>query len=186
MGRAKALLPGPGDVALASLAATALSSSVDDLWLLGAGPVPPDLAALPRLDDAADAAGPLAALLAALRHRRSATWVTCPCDLPHVRADAVRWLLAQRRPGRAAVLPRVSGGPPEPLLAVYEPAALPLLEELAARGAAGPHRLAGLAGVAVVPVPASLAPCWRDADTPRQLAREVERGPELAETDGEA
>lgn len=185
MGRDKALLPGPGGAPLARRAATALSSCVDDLWLLGSGPVPESLASLPRLDDAPDVPGPLAGLLAALRHRPAATWVTCPCDLPHVDAAAVRWLLDQRRPGRAAVLPRVGNGPPEPLFALYEPAALALLEELAAARAAAPRELAGRPGVAVVPVPPTLGRCWRDVDTPRQLERVLEPGPEVAASDGE-
>lgn len=186
MGRHKALLQGPGGATLAERAATALSSCVDDLWLLGTGPVPRSLSNLPRLSDAADATGPLAALLAALRHRPASTWVICPCDLPHVTAAAVTWLLEQRGPGRTAVLPRVSGGPPEPLLAIYEPAALALLEELAAHGRPAPRQLAAMDGVTVIEVPPPLAHCWRDADTPRQLARALAAGPQVAASDGEA
>lgn len=185
MGRDKALLPGPGGSPLAQQAAAALSSLVDELWLLGSGPVPEDLSTLPRLDDAPDVSGPLAGLLAALRHRPAATWVTCPCDLPHVDARAVRWLLDQRRPGRAAVLPRVGNGPPEPLFALYEPAALALIEELVAAERTAPRELAGMRGVAVVPVPGALGLCWRDADTPRQLERALAPGPEVAASDGE-
>lgn len=176
MGRPKALLAAPGGTTLAGRAAAALSPWVDDLWLLGDGPVPAELDAVARLADAADAPGPLAGLLAALRHRPDGTWLTCPCDLPHVRAEAVAWLLAQRRPGRAAVLPRVDDGPPEPLFALYEPTALPLLEALVAAGRTAPRRLAEREGVVVVRVPDELARCWRDADTPGELARERETG----------
>jgi molybdopterin-guanine dinucleotide biosynthesis protein A len=176
MGRPKALLATAGGT-LAERAAAALRPAVERLVLLGDGPVPPLLAGLPRLADAvlpgaADGpAGPLAGLLAALRWAPEAAWVLCPCDLPAVRPAAVRWLASQRRPERLAVLPRaVPDGPPEPLLALYEPGVRPAVEALAAAGGRAPRRLADAAGVAVVEVPPELADCWRDADTPDELA----------------
>ena len=168
MGRPKALL-------MAERAAAALAAAVERVILLGDGPVPAVLAHLERVPDAplgeAGAAGPLAGLLAALRRAPRAAWVLCPCDLPRVRPEAVRWLLAQRRPGRLAVLPRtVPGAPPEPLFALYEPEVAPAVEALAAAGGRAPRLLAATAGVAVVDVPPELAACWRDADTPDELA----------------
>lgn len=169
MGRPKALVEVAGTT-LAERAAASLAPAVERLVLLGAGPVPNSLGALPRLADAEDAAGPLAGLLAALRSAPQAAWVICPCDLPALTPQAVAWLVGERRPGRLAVLPRVPpDGPPEPLFALYEPAALELLAALAADGAPAPRRLAGRPGVAVVPVPAPLAACWRDADRPGDL-----------------
>jgi len=184
MGRPKATLVDRG-TALGERVAAALRPHVAELLLLGQGPVPPSLEGLERLPDAplppADGslpiptagrtAGPLAGILAALRARPGAAWVICPCDLPAIEPAAVAWLLGQRRPGRAAVLPRAAAaGPPEPLFALYEPAALVLAEGLAAEGARAPRRLASLPGVATVTVPPSLAHCWRDADTPADLA----------------
>jgi len=171
MGRAKALLAPGGGPPLAQRAAAALSPSVDALWLLGDGPLPADLEHLPRLADAAGVPGPLAALLAALRHAPAATWLTCPCDLLAVTPEAVAWLLGEARPQRAAVLPRTApDAPPEPLFALFAPAALPLLEALAAEPAPAPRRLAGRPGVALVDVPPHLAACWHDVDTPGELA----------------
>jgi molybdenum cofactor guanylyltransferase len=176
MGRPKALLA-TADGTLAERAAAALRPAVERLVLLGDGPVPASLAGLPRLVDAAlpgaaaGPAGPLGGLLAALRWAPQAAWVLCPCDLPRVRPEAVRWLAAQRRPERLAVLPRAApGGPPEPLLALYEPGVRPAVEALAAAGGRAPRRLAGSAGVAEVEVPPELADCWRDADTPGEMA----------------
>ncbi len=125
-------------------------------------------AALPRLPDAPGVRGPLAGILAALRWdpRR---WAIASCDLPRLGAEAVAWLLAERRPGTWAVLPRV-GGQVQPLLAVYEPQALPLLEELAAAGAPAPSRLEGLAHVATPEPPVALADAWRGVNTPGELA----------------
>lgn len=196
MGAPKQLLA-VGGVTLADRAAAALRPHVAGLVALGAGELPPALDGVVRLPDAAlddevgdpradgsgaspppRPAGPLAGMLAAMRWRPAAAWVLVPCDLPAVEAAAVGWLLGQRRPGTWAVLPRLGeGAPPEPLLALYEPAARELLEALAAAPAAGraPHRLAGHPHVATPRVPSELVRCWAGVNTPEELAA-FERG----------
>ncbi|HVS01197.1 MAG TPA: molybdopterin-guanine dinucleotide biosynthesis protein B [Thermoanaerobaculia bacterium] len=125
---------------------------------------------LPLLPDPPRVAGPLAGLLAACRWAPDAAWVVLPCDLPALQRPALDWLLGERRPGRWVVLPEV-GRRPQPLLALYEPLAGPLLESLAAEGKPSPRRLVGHPAVAVVTAPAELAGSWRDIDTPRDLRR---------------
>lgn len=194
MGRPKALI-GVGGTTLAERAAAALAPHVERVVLLGGGPVPPALDGLERLGDAPlaarrtggktaaagdaggeaghvpDGTGPLAALLAALRAEPAAAWVLCPCDLPAVRPEAVAWLVAQRRPPRRAVMARLApSGPPEPLLALYEPSIRAAVEALAAGGGRAPRLLADLPGVALVTPPPELADCWRDADRPEHLS----------------
>ena len=94
------------------------------------GAARPDFA---RLADAAGVPGPLAALLAALRHAPAATWLTCPCDLPAVTPEAAAWLRGEARSERAAVLPRTApDAPPEPLLAT--------MSSLTARSSRSPDR----------------------------------------------
>ena len=126
------------------------------------------VADVPGLPDAPGLRGPLAGILAALRWD-PASWVIASCDLPRLHIEAVEWLLAQRRPGRWAVLPRV-GGVVQPLLAVYEPQALPLLEALAVEGAPSPSRLEGHPHVATPEPPSQLSDCWRGVNTPEELA----------------
>jgi molybdopterin-guanine dinucleotide biosynthesis protein MobB len=121
-----------------------------------------------QLTDAPGVCGPLAGILAALRWD-PVTWLVASCDLPRLRADAVEWLAAQRQPGRWAVMPRVDGVV-QPLLAVYEPQALPLLEALAVEGAPSPSRLEGHPHVATPEPPPHLADCWRGVNTPEELA----------------
>jgi molybdopterin-guanine dinucleotide biosynthesis protein MobB len=145
--------------------------SAGPLSLLGGDPADAlrsQRVAATHLPDAPDVRGPLAGILAALRWH-SVSWVIASCDLPHLRAEAVEWLLAQREPGRWAVLPRV-GGIVQPLLAVYEPQALPMLEAIAAAGALGPSRLEGQPHVATPEPPPELADCWRGVNTPQELA----------------
>jgi molybdopterin-guanine dinucleotide biosynthesis protein MobB len=131
-----------------------------------AGARPPE--PWPRLPDAPGVRGPLAGILAALRWA-PASWTIASCDLPRLRAEAVAWLLAERHPGRWAVLPRV-GGVAQPLLAIYEPQALAMLESIAVGEAPGPSQLEGLEHVATPETPAELANCWRGVNTPEELA----------------
>ncbi len=176
MGSPKQLLAVAG-VTLAERAAAALEPHVAGIAVLGAGALPAALAGRVRLDDVAlpeevAPAGPLAGMLAAMRWRPEAAWVFVPCDLPAVEPVAVGWLVAQRRPGRWAVLPRAAeAAPPEPLLALYEPAARELLEALAAVPGAGraPRRLAGDPRVATPVVPPELARSWAGVNTREEL-----------------
>jgi molybdopterin-guanine dinucleotide biosynthesis protein A len=176
MGRPKAIVPFRGR-ALAEHVAHALEGHVDQLVLVGDGPVPPSLAGHPRIRDASDCAGPLAGLLAALRSEPHAAWVIAACDLPLVSEAAVAWLLAQRAPGRWAIVPSLEPGLVEPLLAVYEPQSRLLLERLATSAMAAPHRIAREAAVYCPQPPPSLAPAWRNINTPEELrAAESETG----------
>lgn len=173
MGQPKSLLVHQG-VSFVERVVTALRSVVDEVVLLGDGLLPDSSAPLRRLPDAAGLRGPLAGILAALRSDRQAGWIIAACDLPLLRTAAVVWLVQQRGPGRQAILPSVTADRVEPLLAVYEADALPLVEELVAEGRPAPHRLAGRAGVYSPTVPAELQPCWTNVNTPAELSR-IER-----------
>ncbi len=178
MGQPKSQLTHQG-VSFVERVVTALRPVVDEVLLLGDGPLPDLPAPLRRVPDAAGLRGPLAGILAALRSDRRAGWVIAACDLPLLRGEAVVWLLRQRGPGRRAILPIATGDRVEPLLAVYEADALPLVEELVAEGSQAPHRLAGRPGVHSPRVPADLRPCWTNVNTPEELGRvERENGPE--------
>ncbi|MFV2071719.1 MAG: molybdenum cofactor guanylyltransferase [Thermoanaerobaculales bacterium] len=167
MGRPKATLPF-GERKLAEVAADALSASVAEIVLLGAGPVPGSLADNRRLPDPPGLEGPLAGLLAALRWAPHAAWVIAACDLPRVMPEAVAWLIAQRRSGQLAVLPRVGPGF-EPLLAIYEPEAGPLLEELVSSGRRAPRLIAAHPAVATPEPPPEIVNCWQNANTLKGL-----------------
>ncbi|MEM7048306.1 MAG: NTP transferase domain-containing protein [Acidobacteriota bacterium] len=173
-GRPKQLAEVAG-VSLAEQAYRALAGRVGECVLLGAGPVPPALEALPQWPDdpaAEDLRGPLAAMLTAFRRRPDHGWIFAPCDHPAVRPEAVDWLISERRPARRAILP-MTGDPREvqPLLALYEPSAAALLEDLAATGRHGPRALAEGDGVALLEPPTELHRCWQDIDTVVDLER---------------
>lgn len=170
MGMPKQLLR-LGELTFAEHVAAALRPHCEQLVLLGAGQAPPALEAFSRLADAGGMRGPLAGLLAALLAEPAATWVIAACDLPLVSPPAIAWLISQRGAGWAAVLPRTSSGRVEPLLAVYEPAALPLVQDLVVRGSDAPRELAQYASVHIPTVPAEIAGAWRNLNTNEDYAQ---------------
>jgi molybdopterin-guanine dinucleotide biosynthesis protein A len=167
MGRPKQLVE-VGEITMIERVVWALSGEVDQLVLLGAGPVPPSLESLPRVADAAGCKGPMAGILGAMRADPEACWLVTPCDLPLLRPEAVRWLVSVRRSGSWALLPSLDGFV-EPLLALYEPQARSLLEEAAADGNHALHRLALSPRVATPEPPQALRQCWFNANTPGEL-----------------
>jgi len=169
MGQAKQLLPFQGRPLLEAVW-SAMQPHVEEVVLLGAGEVPATLAQAPRLPDVAEARGPLSGMLAAVRWAPRAAWVLAACDLPLASAEAVSWLVAERRPGRWAVLPRVNNRGIEPLLAIYEPQARPLLEAVAAAGHVGPCCIADHPSVVSPQPPAALARSWHNVNTLEDLA----------------
>jgi len=167
MGRPKQLLE-IGGGAMIEHVVRALSGEVDEVVLLGGGPVPTALANLSSVADAGGCRGPMAGILGAMRARPDACWVVAPCDLPLLRRAAVRWLVGMRRPGAWAVLPSLEGFV-EPLLALYEPQARTLLEEAASAGNYALHRLAWNSWIATAEPPVALRRCWFNANTPQEL-----------------
>ena len=164
MGTAKHLLPAGEQTWLEQTIAT-LAPHVAQCVILGNGGLPPAAQHLPRLPDLPGQAGPLAGMRAAMRWGASAQWVFCACDLPNIKAEAIAWLLAQRRPGIRAILPQRPGKPhPEPLLAWYGPQMAAALEQVSR-----PRDLASLPSVIRPEIPAALAPQWLNANTPADI-----------------
>jgi molybdopterin-guanine dinucleotide biosynthesis protein A len=75
------------------------------------------------------------------------------------------------RPGPARATPQADTGTAnvEPLLAVYEPQARQILEELAESGHHAPHRVAAHEFVFTPAPPADLARAWQNVNTPDDL-----------------
>ena len=112
----------------------------------------------------------MAGLLSVMRWAPDATWVVAACDMPRVNSEAVAWLIGQRRPGAWAVMPSLRHGRVEPLLAVYEPQARPLLEAQAACSRWGPRHLAANDRVICPTPPAELSAAWENVNTPEEMA----------------
>ncbi len=168
MGRPKQMMLRHG-VSLGEISVNVLAAHLDEVVLAGSGPVPDALLDRKLLDDEPAAKGPLAGILAAMRFRTDRAWLVAACDMPQISAEAVGWLLEQRRDGTWAVLPRGESTRVEPLLAVYEPGIRPLLEERAASGWWGFQPLSDLDEVVCPEIPTDLTNSWSNVNTPEQI-----------------
>ena len=107
MGISKTLLRAGGEFVLERIVAAA-GEVAREVVLVGEAPLPAgELSAMPRIQDAPGVEGPLGGLLAALRWRPRTTWIVISCDAPFLSAAALRWLLAQAKPGDIAVVPHL-------------------------------------------------------------------------------
>jgi molybdopterin-guanine dinucleotide biosynthesis protein A len=162
-GTPKQLAPFAGST-FAERVAAALEAVVGPPHVAGAGELPLSLAGLPRISDAPGRRGPIAGILGAIEALPGRALLVAACDQPLLSAAALRWLVAQRRDGAVAVVARLSPERVEPLPALYEPAARPLLEALA-RGDGSLQPLALEECVIKVRPPAELVAAWTSVDT---------------------
>jgi len=154
----------------AQVSVRALRAVTEQVLVLGDGVLPPALESLERIDDHPGIGGPLAGLLAAQHWAPRATWFIAACDLPLVSAEALRWLDSQRDPQWWAVVPRHrQGSKVEPLLAVYEPQAGALVEELAQSSRWGLWRLTYHPQVHTPAIPSELESAWTNINTRQEL-----------------
>ena len=166
MGRPKHLIVRQGKTWL-EWTVERLAPFVDEVVISGRGELVPSLQQLTRIPDIPGLAGPLAGVLACQRWCPEATWLVLACDLPELRSGAIAWLLEQRRPGVAAVMPALQDrASPEPLLACYEPRSRYLVEEIAAAGSLRLGLLKGRDGICTPTPPANLQRSWHNANTP--------------------
>jgi molybdopterin-guanine dinucleotide biosynthesis protein A len=99
-------------------------------------------AAYPQIVDVTGVDGPIAGIRAAQLAHPAAAWLVLAIDLPMLDAPTLQNLIARRDPARLATPYRSShGGLPEPLCAIYEPAAAPAVEAWIAAGRNCPRKL---------------------------------------------
>lgn len=84
----------------------------------------PTRAAYPQIVDRQPGIGPIAGISAALLARPKAAWLVLACDLPFVTQQTLQHLISCRAPQKIATAYRSAhDGLPEPLCAIWEPAA---------------------------------------------------------------
>ncbi len=100
-------------------------------------------ARFPQIVDIADGTdGPAAGIRAAQLAHPDVAWLVLACDLPLLDMATLQHLIARRDPARLATAFRSSlNGLPEPLCAIYEPAAAAALTEFLATGRNCPRKL---------------------------------------------
>jgi len=136
----------------------------------------PTRAARPLIEDAFEGGGPIVGIRSALARVPGVAWLVLACDLPFLTDATLAHLLAARDPARLATVYRSAhDGLPEPLCAIWEPAAAAALADYAAAGRSCPRKFLGTAAVRLLDLPEPRA--LDNVNTPEEYAaalRELE------------
>jgi molybdopterin-guanine dinucleotide biosynthesis protein A len=101
----------------------------------------PARAHLPMIIDSVESAGPIAGIRSALEQYPGAAWLVLACDLPYLSDATLAHLLESRDASRLATAYRSAhDGLPEPLCAIWEPAAAAALAAYQAGGGRCPRK----------------------------------------------
>ncbi|GAA4172010.1 NTP transferase domain-containing protein [Sphingobacterium sp. E70] len=85
--------------------------------------------------------GPMGGILTAFEFRPERAWLVVACDLPLVDSEALAYLIQHRDPQRiATAFKSPQDSSPEPLLAIWEPSSLPILQQMQAQHKLSPRR----------------------------------------------
>ncbi len=147
-----------------------LKPFVDGIVISGAGTLPGSLTGTPRLADIPGVVGPLTGILAAVRWLPQVSWLLIACDMPHISAEAVEWLLSYRRPGCWGCVPRMTEVSHfEPLFACYDTRTAGLFERQAQSGEMRMSSVARHPKINNPVIPELLRYGWENVNTPEQL-----------------
>lgn len=117
--------------------------------------------------------GPMGAILSAFRQDPNSAWLVVACDLPLLDASTIDYLLQHRNPAAIATAFQSPVNEfPEPLIAIWEPKAYPLLLSFLAQGFSCPRKVLINSPVELLQAPDPVA--LRNVNTPEE-ALEVAR-----------
>ena len=96
----------------------------------------------PQIVDRYDDLGPVAGILSAMDEHPEAAWLVLACDLPNIDDKTIDYLLENTSAEHHATAFRsVNDDLPEPLCAVYRPAARDVIERFVADGIRCPRKM---------------------------------------------
>jgi molybdopterin-guanine dinucleotide biosynthesis protein A len=165
MGRDKAAEPALGGLPSLERALAALRAAAPEVGVLGRG-AGPAVGGVRYILDPAPGDGPAVALAAFAAAHPGRPLLTCPVDAPCVSAAALRWLGAVGPAGGVLHLE----GEPQPVFALWTPAALGRLRARVQAGDRALWRAQVAAGLPRVDPPAALVPAFAQANTPAAWA----------------
>ncbi|GMR17330.1 MAG: hypothetical protein BMS9Abin32_412 [Gammaproteobacteria bacterium] len=143
MGHDKALLLRDGETQL-SRAVALLGSLLERVFVSARADQATDAerSKFAQIIDRYENIGPVAGILSAMEHNPAVDWLVMACDLPNVDERTIGVLLEQRSATQPVTAYRSSSdGLPEPLCAIYTPAAKPLLDAFVADGIICPRKM---------------------------------------------
>jgi molybdopterin-guanine dinucleotide biosynthesis protein A len=108
------------------------------------------------ITDEVDNAGPLAAIVSAFHQNKNCAWLVVACDLPLLDAKTIDYLIQQRdQTVIATTFQSLYDNLPEPLITIWEPVALPLLESALSEGRYSPQRILMTSKIKMIEAPDS-------------------------------
>lgn len=111
-------------------------------------------ASFPQIVDRQPGIGPIAGIAAALLEQPKAAWLVLACDLPFLTERTLQHLIAHRDPNKIATAYRSAhDGLPEPLCAIWEPAAREPVLAYIATGKQCPRKFLINSDVALLDLP---------------------------------
>jgi molybdopterin-guanine dinucleotide biosynthesis protein A len=122
--------------------------------------------------DSGEGEGPIVGIRSALAAHPKVAWLVLACDLPFLSDSAVEALLRHRNPSALATAYKSAhDGLPEPLCAIWEPAAAPLLAEYQAAGGHCPRKFLIRQGANLIDLPDPRA--LDNVNTPEEYSQAV-------------
>lgn len=120
--------------------------------------------------------GPLSGLLAAFAQEPDAAWLVMACDLPFVTHGVLAKLVEARTEGAPFIAyASATDGLPEPLCAIYEPAAQAILQKHAERDHLCPRHILIEERAPLLELPADCRRALENMNTPEDLAAATEQ-----------
>jgi molybdenum cofactor guanylyltransferase len=128
----------------------------------------PTRAGFPQIADRQPGIGPIAGISSALSHHPKVGWLVIACDLPFVTRDVLQHLISHRDPQRIATAYRSAHDSlPEPLCALWEPAAREPLQAFIDAGKQCPRKFLINANTQLLDLPDARA--LDNVNTPQEL-----------------
>jgi molybdopterin-guanine dinucleotide biosynthesis protein A len=132
----------------------------------------PTRAPRPMIVDLGEGEGPIAGIRSALAAHPEVAWLVLACDLPFLSDTAIEELLRRRDPSALATAYKSAhNGLPEPLCAIWEPSAAPVLAEYQAAGGRCPRKFLIRHGAHLLDLPDSRA--LDNVNTPEEYSHAV-------------
>jgi molybdopterin-guanine dinucleotide biosynthesis protein A len=126
----------------------------------------------PMIVDLGEGEGPIVGIRSALAAHPKVAWLVLACDLPFLSDTAIEGLLRQRNlSALATAYKSAHDGLPEPLCAIWEPAAAPLLAEYQAAGGHCPRKFLIRHGANLLDLPDPRA--LDNVNTPEEYSQAV-------------
>lgn len=129
------------------------------------------------IEDEVENRGPLGAIVSAF-HKQDSAWLVVACDLPLIDEKTIQYLIQNRDEDVVATtFESLDDGLPEPLITIWEPAAVPLLEVALSEGRYSPQKILLKAKIKLLSVPDRSTLMNVNTPEEKEIARQLLKRP---------